>query len=160
MRLSDLCPFNPNMRFSRTVSQGNTEPCCEMRMPFESGFERGTPSMTTAPSSGCTKPAIMLIKVDFPQPEGPTTATNSPLCTEKLTSWTTASGPLSDAKLFFRPRISILVCITPPYPADPFQQSHRRIQRKPDQADHDHPGDHQVVAISGVARVHDHVAQS
>src|SRR3569833_1350358 len=159
MRLFDLCPFKPNMRFSRTVSQGNTEPCCEMRMPIESGFERGTPSMITAPSSGFTKPAIMLIKVDLPHPEGPTTATNSPSFTVKLTSCTTGSNPLSDAKLFFSPRISILVRIPPPYPTDPFQQSHRRIQGHADETYHDHAGDDQVIPFSRVARVHDHVAQ-
>ena len=31
-------PLRPNIRFSRTVSHGNTEPCCEIRMPFELGL--------------------------------------------------------------------------------------------------------------------------
>src|SRR5581483_3449607 len=159
LRLSPTCPFNPNMRFSRTVSQGNTEPCWEMRMPFESGFERGTPSMSTAPESGWMNPAIMFIRVDFPQPEGPTTATNSPSPTVKLTSSTTASGPLSEAKLFFSPRISILVRIAPPDTTDAFQHTHDRIERQTDQANDDHACDDQVVTIPGITRVHDHVAQ-
>ena len=31
-------------------------------MPFGSGFERGTPSMTIEPASGRTKPAIMFMQ--------------------------------------------------------------------------------------------------
>src|SRR5690349_2379414 len=148
------------MRFSRTVSHGNTDPCWEIRIPLESGFERATPSMSTAPESGRTNPAIMFISVDFPQPEGPTTATNSPSPTVKLTSSTTCSNPLSDGKLFFSPRTSTVVLIAPPDPTDPFQSPHDRIERQADEADDDHPGDDEVVAIPGVARIHDHVAES
>src|SRR5437868_6204434 len=149
MRFMPTCPLRPNIRFSRTVSHGNTDPCWEMRIPLESGFERGTPSMITAPESGRTNPAIMFISVDFPQPEGPTTATNSPSPTVKLTSSTTGSGPLSDTKLFFNPRTSILVRIAPPNPTDPFQQAHARIERQADQADDDHAGDDQVITVPG-----------
>ena len=85
-------------------------------MPFESGFERGTPSMTIAPASGRTKPAIMFMSVVLPQPDGPTMATNSPSRTVKLTSSTTTRRPWSDSKLLLRPRTSILVRIAPAEP--------------------------------------------
>ncbi len=62
-------------------------------------MERGAPSMTTVPASGRTKPAIRFISVDFPQPEGPTIATNSPSPTLKLTLSMTASVPCPRRKL-------------------------------------------------------------
>src|SRR3569833_787323 len=148
------------MRFSRTVSQGNTDPRNENKKPKEKNNKRGTPSMTTAPDSGRTNPAIMFMSVDFSQPEGPTTATNSPSPTVKLTLSPPGSGPLSERKLFLSPRTSILVRIAPPDPTDSFQQTHDRIQRQSDQPDDDHAGDNQIVAIPGVTRVHDHVAES
>src|SRR5262245_41560755 len=129
-------------------------------MPFESGLERFTPSITTDPASGAMKPAIMFISVVLPQPDGPTIATISPSRTEKLTSATTGSRPWSDAKLFCSARTSILVRITPPDPADAFQHAHQSVERQADQADDDHAGDDEVVAVPGVARVHDHVAEA
>src|SRR5688572_28988011 len=147
------------IRFSRTVSQGKTEPCCEIRMPFESGFERCTPSMTIEPASGRTKPASMFSSVDLPQPDGPTMATNSPSRIVKLTSSTTQSNPWSDSKLFFRSRTSILVRIPPPDPLEAFEHAHDSVQRQSDQTDDDHAGDDEIVAITGVARVHDHVTE-
>src|SRR5690242_10318844 len=125
------------MRFSRTVSHGNTEPCCEIMMPRASGLVRCAPSMTTSPASGRMKPASMLRSVDLPQPDGPTIATNSPSRTVKLTSSMTGSVPLSEAKLLRRLRISILVRIAPPDPADLLQHAHDAVERESDQADDD-----------------------
>src|SRR5882672_9282040 len=160
-RLSgNACPLSPNIRFSRTVSHGNTEPCCEIRMPRESGRVRSAPSMVIEPASGRMKPAIMFIRVDFPQPDGPTMATNSPSPTVRLTASTTGRMPLSVAKLLLRSETSILVGIAPPGPLRALQDPHRRIQRKPDEADDDHARDDEVVTISRVARVHDHVAET
>src|SRR5690348_1281371 len=153
-------PLRPNVRFSLTVSQGNTDPCCEMRMPLEFGRARGAPSIITEPESGAMNPAIMLSRVVLPQPEGPTIATNSPSRTVRLTFSTTRRGPLSEAKDFFRSRTSILVRIAPPDPLEPLQQPHDAVERQADYTDDDHPGNHQVVAIPGVARVHDHVPQA
>src|SRR6185312_7652524 len=154
------CPLRPNIRFSRTVSQGNTEPCCEMRIPWELGFSCGVPSMVIVPLSGRMNPAIRFNSVVLPQPEGPTSATNSPSCTLKLMLSMTSRGPLSDSKLLLRSRTSILVRIAPPDPPVSLQQAHQAIQRQSDQTDDDHSSDHQVVAIAGVAGVHDHVTQS
>src|SRR6185312_2412021 len=159
MRFAGACPLRPNMRFSRTVSHGNTDPSCEIRMPRESGRERGLPSIVTEPASGGMTPAMMFMSVVLPQPEGPTIAMNSLSRTEKLTSATTGSGPLSEGKLFDSPRTSILVRIAPPHPLHPLEQPHRAIEREPDETDDDHAGDHQIVAIPGIARIHDHVAE-
>ena len=40
----------------------------------ERGFVTFSPKSQTAPESGASKPAIKRVKVDFPQPDGPTTA--------------------------------------------------------------------------------------
>src|SRR6185437_5340975 len=153
------CPLRPNIRFSRTVSHGNTEPCCEMRIPRELGFSCSLPSMTTVPLSGRTNPAIRFSRVVLPQPEGPTSATNSPSCTLKLIFSMTCRRPLSDGKPLLSSRTSILVRIAPPDPPVALQQAHQAIQRQADQADDDHAGDDQVVAIARIAGVHDHVAE-
>src|SRR5262249_19691627 len=122
--------------------------------------ERGTPSITTVPASGRMNPAIRFSSVVFPHPEGPTIATNSPSRTLKLTLSMTSSRPLSKANPLETSHTSILVRIAPPYPPHPFQQAHQPIERQADQADDDHAGDHQIVAITGVTGVHDHVAES
>ena len=40
-----------------------------------------------------SNPAIILSKVDFPQPEGPTNTQNSPLLIKRSTPWTTSKLP-------------------------------------------------------------------
>src|SRR5579863_34752 len=153
-------PLSPNSRFSRTVSQGNTEPCCEMRIPRGSGLECRVPSITTAPASGRMNPAIRLRSVVLPQPEGPTMATNSPSRTLKLTLSMTSRRPLSEANPLLTSRTSILVRIAPPDPPHTLQQAHQAVEREPNQADDDHAGDDQIVAVPGIAGVHDHVPES
>ena len=49
----------------------------------------GLPSMVTVPESGFSRPATMEISVVLPAPEYPTTATNSPSLTVRLTSLST-----------------------------------------------------------------------
>src|SRR5688572_13101233 len=120
-------------------------------MPLASGCERAAPSMTTAPASGRMKPAIMFMSVDLPQPEGPTMAMNSPSPTVKLTSSTTGSTPASVLKLFCSARTSILVRIAPPDPPDAFEHAHETVERQANDSNDDHAGDHEIVAISGVA---------
>src|SRR5688572_2119459 len=116
-------PFRPNMRFCCTVSHGNTEPCCEMRIPFEFGFVLAWPSITTEPVSGLTKPATMFMSVVLPQPDGPTIATSSPSSTSKLTSRTTSSSPVFETKLLRTFLTSILVGIAPLDPLQPLERS-------------------------------------
>src|SRR5690606_9937632 len=139
------------MRFSCTVSQGNTEPCCEMRMPFESGFRLSIPSMKTAPWSGRRNPAIMFIRVVLPQPEGPMIATNSPSPTPNPTASTTGRAPLSETNALLMLLMSILVRIAPPDELVSFQQAHAAIQHEADQPNDDHARDDQVISVAGVA---------
>src|SRR3954463_4817936 len=146
------------MRFSRTVSHGKTEPYCEMTMPFLLGPDCGAPFTSTRPASGRSKPAMMLSSVDLPHPEGPTIATNSPLATEKLTFSTTGSVALLRTKPLLTASTTILLSdIAPPHRLELLEEAHQAIQHQADQADDDHPGHHQVVAVAGVARIHDEV---
>src|SRR3981189_1335832 len=45
-----------------------------------------TASMRTMPAVGSSRPAMICSTVDLPQPDGPTSETNSPSLTSKLTS--------------------------------------------------------------------------
>src|SRR5690606_29343697 len=111
----------------------------------------------TAPRSGLTNPAMILSNVDLPHPEGPTMATNSPSRTAKLTSSTTASAP----NPLLRPSTAIFTSadIAPLHDVELFQQARRSVEQQSDQADDDHAGDHQVIAVPGIARIHDQIAQ-
>ena len=52
-----------------------------------------TPSTVILPEVGCSKPAIIRNKVDFPEPEAPTAQTNSALSTCKLISFRATTAP-------------------------------------------------------------------
>src|SRR5688500_12078082 len=144
------------MTFCCTVSHGNTDPCCEIMIPFRLGPVRFTPSIRIAPRSARSKPAMTLSKVDLPQPDGPTIATNSPSPTSKLTSSTTGSSP----KLLLTPSTTICLSdIAPLYRIEPLEQARDAVEQQTDHSDDDHTGDDQVVAVAGVARVHDQVAE-
>jgi len=55
--------------------------------------DTSTPSMHTEPLSGCSKPAIIISNVVLPDPLGPSSATNSPRPTERLTPSTALKLP-------------------------------------------------------------------
>src|SRR5436190_9841851 len=148
------------MRFWRTVSHGKMEPCCEIRMPFGLGSFRSTPSVKTLPRSGRTNPATMFINVVLPHPDGPTITTVSPSPTEKLTPSTTPSVPPLVGNAFARSRTSILLRIPPADRLEAFEEPHDAVEQQPDQADDDHARDDEVVAVSGVPRVDDEIAES
>src|SRR3984885_12881705 len=102
----------------------------------------------------------MFINVVFPHPDGPTIATNSPSPTVRLTSSTTCSVPPfnpNPLRMLFN---SILVRIAPPDRFQSLEQSHHAIQQQSNQPDDDHSGDHQIVAIAGVARIDDEKPES
>src|SRR5678815_4348543 len=120
------------MRFSCTVSHGNTEPCCEIMMPLRLGPLRSAPSIRMVPRSARSKPAITLSKVDLPQPDGPTIATNSPSRTSKLTPSTTARSP----KFLPMPSTTILLAdIAPLHGVHPLEQASGAVEQQPDHAD-------------------------
>ena len=66
---------------SSRLKNWKTMPMCWRRMmasSFSSMPTSDSPATTTSPSSGTSRPAMMLSSVDLPQPDGPITATNSP----------------------------------------------------------------------------------
>ena len=82
-------PVEPRRRrrartFSHTVSGSTRLKCwCTMPMPRAaaacgSAMRRGTPSSTTRPSSGWTRPIRTFISVDLPAPFSPSTPCTSP----------------------------------------------------------------------------------
>src|SRR2546423_1794187 len=104
---------------------------------------------------------MMFNSVDLPQPDGPTMATNSPWSTLKLTPSMTASAPLIDTKLLVTPSTTIFLSdIAPLHGLQSFEQARGAVEQQPDHADDDHAGDHEIVAIAGVARVHDQVPEA
>src|SRR6185503_12000196 len=156
-------PSRPNIRFCCTVSHGNTEPCWEIRMPFGLGPRRTLPSIVTLPESGRSNPHSIFISVDLPQPDGPTMATNSPSPMARLIPPTTGNSPLRVSKLFLMSSTTIfgfnfaftLASIAPPYRFETFQQPGDAVQHQADHADYDHGGNDEVVAVAGIARIHD-----
>src|ERR1700681_4692146 len=54
---------------------------------------------------------------------------------------------------------TILAAIPPPDDLQPLQAAHHAVEQEAGDSDDDHPGHHEVVAISGVAGVDDQVAQ-
>jgi hypothetical protein len=97
-------------------------------MPLRLGPARTTPSNLTSPRSGRSKPAITLSRVDLPQPDGPTMATNSPSRTSKLTPSTTGSAP----KFLPMPSTTILLAdIAPLHGVHPLEQARGAVEQQP-----------------------------
>src|SRR5206468_9320567 len=53
-----------------------------------------TPSIVMRPEVGASRPAISPSSVDFPLPDGPTIATNSPRATSSVSGWRMVNGSL------------------------------------------------------------------
>src|ERR1700722_4414879 len=51
------------------------------------------PSMRISPSLQVSRPAMMASSVDLPQPDGPTSAMNSPVCASRLIPLSTSTEP-------------------------------------------------------------------
>src|SRR5262245_8787824 len=128
-------------------------------MPCELGPDFSAPSIVTSPWSGRSNPAMTLSSVDFPQPDGPTSATSSPSPTLKLTRSRTRSGPLSEPNVFPMSWTTILAGIAPLHGLQPFQQPHQAIEEQTDHPDDDHGGDHEIIAVAGIARIDDEITK-
>ena len=95
--LANFCA--PIITFSKTVSSGNKPtPCNVLAIPksansYGFGHERLSPSSSSVPASGSTKPQIALNKVVFPAPFGPITPTTSPWFNCKCTSLSARNPP-------------------------------------------------------------------
>src|SRR5262245_35732238 len=67
------------------VRHGSSRSFCSMKPTVGLGPSTGMPLRRIRPSLGRSRPATRLRMVLFPQPDGPTTATNSPARTSRLT---------------------------------------------------------------------------
>src|SRR5438874_9977478 len=155
-------PFNTRSRFLRTVIQGNTDPRWVIRIPRRLGARIGRPSIRTSPRSAGSNPASTFRSVDFPQPDGPTMATNSPSPTVKDMSSRADTSPSPVLKLL---QTALTAILAPTYepPADllqGLQPPHEEVQQQADRADDDHARDHEVIPHTGIARIDDEIAES
>src|SRR5215831_5993005 len=78
------CAFGPNRTFFLVVSQGNSIGLWNSMPRSGAGPATGRPPTVTEPSSHSSAPATMRSKVDFPQPDGPSRQTSSPVATRRL----------------------------------------------------------------------------
>ena len=89
------------MTFAMTSSQGKRAGSWNMTMRSRPGSQMRLPSARIWPESGCSRPAMILRRVDFPQPLGPTRQTNSPSTLMlRLTSSSALTAPRPVAKTF------------------------------------------------------------
>ena len=115
-----LSSFRGRMIFSHTFSMGirlncwKTNPIFLLRKMVSSSSLSSSscfPSMTTLPLVGTSRPPSRFRSVDFPLPEVPTIARNSPFSTDRFTpsSAATSDSPLPYTFLkFFACKITIL----------------------------------------------------
>src|SRR5262245_54013079 len=96
-------------------------------------------------------------KVVLPQPDGPTIATNSPSRTSRLTPPTTGRSP---KRLLIPSTTIFLPDIAPSHGLEPLEQAGDAVQKQSDHTDDDHAGNHEIVAVAGIAGVHDQVTQA
>jgi hypothetical protein len=69
---------------SITLRQGSRFACWNAMPAILTGPVTSLPSIDTVPFVGRCSPVTSRISVDLPQPEGPTTAANSPFRTESV----------------------------------------------------------------------------
>ena len=122
------------------------------------------------------KPAMTFSIVDLPQPDGPSRQTNSPSPTSRLMSSSTLRLAPSRSNTMLIPsarslaaracmvsadagRAALVIRVAPADGRNPFERPHADIEQKPDDADHHHARNDQVVSVPGVACVHDQEAR-
>jgi hypothetical protein len=76
---------------SSVVRQGSSVGAWNAMPAKLTGRVTGEPATATEPACGNCRPVTSFISVDLPQPDGPTTAANSPWPTA-MSSFSTASG--------------------------------------------------------------------
>ncbi|MCY1370343.1 hypothetical protein D9M69_574310 [compost metagenome] len=84
---------------SSVVRQGSSEGAWKAMPEILSGPVTGWPSMRIRPMLGIFSPVVSFMKVDLPQPEGPTMAMNSPCFTWRLMSSTAKTFWASSSSL-------------------------------------------------------------
>lgn len=84
--------FKGASTFSNTVSQGNSAKLWNTIETFGDWPVTGLPCHSTSPADGVDRPVSMRSNVDFPDPEGPSTARISPAYTERSVGAMTCMG--------------------------------------------------------------------
>ena len=93
-----ITTFSSTVMPSSRLKNWNTMPTCWRRMiasAFSSLPASDSPAITTSPSSGTSRPATRFSIVDFPHPDGPITATNSPVRTVRSAPRNARTGAVS-----------------------------------------------------------------
>lgn len=88
------CRARANAMLPPAVRQGNSLGCWKTT-PVARPGTGGSPRTVAVPSEGVTKPAAIRSRVVFPQPDGPTSTTNSPGPASRETSSTATTGALA-----------------------------------------------------------------
>src|SRR5436190_18495382 len=81
------------MTLSRTLFQGSSASCCNIYAASRLMDSNVRPPVRTEPVDGFSRPAIRFKTEDFPQPVGPTSATNWPRGTVKERLFKTPKEP-------------------------------------------------------------------
>src|SRR4029079_2341766 len=105
----------PNSMFSITFSQGKQASSWKTTpMPSGTLSPIAWPSNSISPSVGAVRPAISSSSVDFPQPDGPTTAKNSPLRISMSIGPSACTGfpPAAAGNTFVTPRSVTCAAVT------------------------------------------------
>ncbi len=91
--------LSTSRRVGSSWKNWNTTPTVRPRQAaaaFSDSADTSTSPTTTRPAVGRSIPAIMFNRVDLPDPEGPTTATNSPAPKVRSTASSAVNGTAPD----------------------------------------------------------------
>src|SRR5450830_1852506 len=109
--------FSSALRWVSSWKDWNTKPSLSMRRrarPSSSSAKMSTPSSSTVPVEGLSRPASKPSRVDLPDPDAPTMASVSARCTVKSTLCRMVSSPLLSATRFANCLTSIAAsCVWP-----------------------------------------------
>ncbi len=81
------------MTLRRTVRQASSTGLWKTMPTSSGGSVTARPSMRISPEVGGIRPATSFRSVDFPQPDGPTTATNSPSRMSRSSGFSDGTSP-------------------------------------------------------------------
>ena len=173
----------PKAMLSQTVSHGKIPYSWKTNTRRGSGPRTGSPSISTVPASQVTKPATMLSSGRLaaargaragrrtrPRPRrGRCRRARRPralpgstkiLRTPRRRTLTARLGERSSARRRGTRRPQPRCVVAPAHGPEALEAADQRVERQADDADRDHRRHDQVVALAGVARVDDQVAQA
>src|SRR3954449_6855332 len=108
----------------------------------------GRPSQTTCPLVWCSRPARMRSSVDLPQPEAPTSVTNSEAPISSSMSCSAAGLAVPPSNTLPRRWTWTLLMVSAPSvhvgEGAPVQPAEALVHHQPDQADQDDPAEDHV----------------